>query len=276
MNSGTYHSVRAWTIQGLLLEHHQYAPGPPEADTPHAHEAYQLCLSVNFPGFYAYRGASYAIPATSLSIIHPGEIHASRDPGARSTTSVFRLMYVPTNVLQELASTIAGRATSQPFFDDPVILQSQLASQFLEAHRSSETGPTRLERESLLLSVFTTLVCQHTQERPGSPALRSARPELQRVRDYLHSQYAAQLSLETLAQIAGYSAYHLCRLFRREFGVPPHVYQHQVRIDHAKRMLAAGQPSAEVARAIGFYDQSHFGRFFKRFVGVSPGQYTAL
>lgn len=275
MKQDTGHAVHAWFFQDMLLEHYRYAPGPAGSDTPHAHDAYQLCLSVNHPGLYTYRGASHAVPAASLSIIHPGEMHASRDHDVRETTTVFRLMYVPLESLHRIASTIAGHVVSQPFFSSPIVLHRQLVRQFLDAHRSCEIGMSRLEQDSKLVSLFTSLVVRHAQERPAIRVIPAARPELARVRDYLHTHYAAPVSLQTLAEVAGFSSYHLCRLFSQEFGVPPHVYQNQVRIDHAKRLLAQGQSSVIVANATGFYDQSHFGRYFKRFIGISPRQYAA-
>jgi AraC-like DNA-binding protein len=46
-----------------------------------------------------------------------------------------------------------------------------------------------------------------------------------------------------------------------------------VRLKHAKNLLAAGQPIAEVALATGFTDQSHLTRWFTRLWGFTPGQY---
>jgi AraC-like DNA-binding protein len=103
-----------------------------------------------------------------------------------------------------------------------------------------------------------------------------ARPEMLRIRDFLHDQISENVSLEQLAAIAGLSPFHLCRVFRQTFGVPPHVYQTQVRILHAKKMLANGQSLSEIAQASGFYDQSHFGWHFKRLVGVTPASYRTI
>lgn len=45
--------------------------------------------------------------------------------------------------------------------------------------------------------------------------------------------------------------------------------------DTARRMLAAAQPSAEIAEALGFADGRSFARAFKAWNGVSPGQFRA-
>jgi hypothetical protein len=82
----------------------------------HAHEDYQFCLSLDFPGEYRYRGSSCGVPLGSLSIIHPGEMHSARDPKDRCKTANHRLMYVGPDLLREAASEVAGRATGEPFF----------------------------------------------------------------------------------------------------------------------------------------------------------------
>jgi AraC-like DNA-binding protein len=68
---------------------------------------------------------------------------------------------------------------------------------------------------------------------------------------------------------------HLVHLFHKELGLPPHAYQIQLRVAHARRLVASGTPLAEVASLTGFADQSHLTRLFKRIVGVPPGQYAA-
>jgi AraC-like DNA-binding protein len=47
----------------------------------------------------------------------------------------------------------------------------------------------------------------------------------------------------------------------------------QIRIDHAKKLLAQEISIAQVASEVGFYDQSHFGWHFKRLVGTTPSNY---
>jgi AraC-like DNA-binding protein len=69
------------------------------------------------------------------------------------------------------------------------------------------------------------------------------------------------------------SPFHLLRVFRNRAGFPPHEYQTQVRIAHARRLIRAGVPLSQTAVETGFFDQSHLSRNFKRIVGVTPRQY---
>jgi AraC family transcriptional regulator len=55
--------------------------------------------------------------------------------------------------------------------------------------------------------------------------------------------------------------------------MPPHAFQTQVRIAHAKKLMRTGLPLADVAALTGFADQSHFIRHFKHLMKITPGEY---
>lgn len=69
----------------------------------------------------------------------------------------------------------------------------------------------------------------------------------------------------------GYRYEHLCRVFRRVFGVPPLQYWQNSRLEKAKRLLAAGGCSVkQVAAELRFRDPAYFSRVFKRYTGQPP------
>ncbi|MDF7189943.1 AraC family transcriptional regulator, partial [Escherichia coli] len=86
---------------------------------------------------------------------------------------------------------------------------------------------------------------------------------------------AAAISLLDLARETGLSRFQVLRGFARVTGLTPHAYQVQRRVALARRLIAQGEPLAEVAAACGFADQSHMTRQFVRKYGVSPGMVAA-
>lgn len=77
----------------------------------------------------------------------------------------------------------------------------------------------------------------------------------------------------TIAARMGMSREGFSRMFSRRSGMPPHAFQLASRLNHARRLLRAGDTIAAVAADTGFTDQSHFGRWFRRLFGVTPGRY---
>ena len=88
---------------------------------------------------------------------------------------------------------------------------------------------------------------------------------------------AHELTLGTLAQLACMSEYHLARMFRISFGMPPSAWIAARRIERARGLLRAGRlPLQQVAAACGYADLSHFTHRFSEAVGAPPGRYRAL
>lgn len=109
---------------------------------------------------------------------------------------------------------------------------------------------------------------------PRDEARRREPPALRRVREYLDRNHVRDIPLDELCDVAKISKFHLCRSFRERYGVPPHAYQTQVRLEKARELLRAGFSSTHVAFEVGFADQPHFTRHFRRAVGVTPGVYA--
>ncbi|MGF1472700.1 MAG: helix-turn-helix domain-containing protein [Rubrobacteraceae bacterium] len=265
-------AIKAWTLGDTLLEFYRYAPGPAGKLPKHTHEEYQLGLSLNFPGEYVYRGARHTVPAGSLSVIHPDEVHSARDPENREVSSVFLMMYVDPSTFQSVVDEVTGRRTGLPYFESPIIVDKNLSRTFAGLWEAPESA-TVLEKDSRLLLVLTEFARRHADTRSFWRTQVRERAAVKRVREYLEDNYAESISLGELARISNLSPYYLNRVFSEEVGVPPHRYQLQVRLFRAKNLLARGESITRTVNETGFADQSHFSRHFKRFVGVTPGRY---
>jgi AraC family transcriptional regulator len=94
------------------------------------------------------------------------------------------------------------------------------------------------------------------------------------VTGYIDEHLAEQISLATLAQLARLSTYHFCRAFKQSFGVPPHRYHTNRRIEQAKVMLASREHSVtEIGLTLGFSETSSFTAAFRKITGQTPSSY---
>jgi AraC-like DNA-binding protein len=267
------HTVQATVIDGMLLERYSYSAGAIEPLPPHAHPEYQLGLSFDQAGEYRVRGARHTIPPGTISVIGGGETHAPSDRRRLDSSATFTMLYIDPAMLLDGGRDIADAPVATSSFSTPAIADHDLALLIWQLHSPAAIA-SRLTQQTLVLQMITRLLTRHADRVLPQRPVRSAHPAVERVRAYLHDHYAANVSLDDLARLADLSRYHLCRVFRREVGVPPHVYQTQIRIQRAKRLLARGTPPIDVARLVGFYDQSHFGQHFKRWVGITPARYA--
>jgi AraC-like DNA-binding protein len=99
---------------------------------------------------------------------------------------------------------------------------------------------------------------------------------LVRARDLLHAEASHNPTLDDLAGAAGLSRAHLARQFAQTFGVSPHQYLVQLRLDQAKRALAAGASVTEVCYQVGFASMGTFSSSFRRRTGLSPREWQRV
>lgn len=95
-----------------------------------------------------------------------------------------------------------------------------------------------------------------------------------RARDAIDREFAAPLSIPTLAAIAFVSESHFIRTFRATFGETPHRYLQRRRIERAMAMLRQTERSVtDICMAVGFSSLGAFSRTFREIVGTSPSAY---
>ena len=267
-------SVQAWEADGILLERYAYTAGAVTPLPKHTHNEYQLGLSLDCQGEYHYRGAYHAIAKGRLSIIHSGEVHAPSDRTFLPAAAHFLMAHIDPQWLRTVGAEMVEKSTSAPFFPtvgiaDPTLKRLFLGLQTVIDHRASQ-----LEQDTALWTFLSYLVAHHASHRLAVPPVKPVHAAIKRAVDYLQAHYADDIALQDLAAIADLSRFHFCRVFGKTVGLSPSVYQTQLRIAEARKLLAQGLPIATVATMTGFYDQSHFGWHFKRQVGTTPGNYV--
>jgi transcriptional regulator GlxA family with amidase domain len=100
------------------------------------------------------------------------------------------------------------------------------------------------------------------------------RSRIDRVLDFIHSNYAAPLGIDTLADVAALSPSGLHRLFRRHTNMSVTDYLMRLRIGEACAMLSGtARPVAHIADAVGYNSLANFNRQFKSMKHITPRDY---
>jgi AraC-like DNA-binding protein len=239
----------------------------------HVHSELVIAITEGGAGRCVTRGVSDVGTSRSIMVFNPGEPHAGGVTG--NAAWHYRGLYVTNATLTEIRENIGERPVTTPYFSNSVVRDGQLADLLIRAHRALEAHDVRLTRESLFLAGVARLLQRHGEPQPPSPNVGGEHGPVRRALDYMQANLAFDLSINELAACAGLSQFHFVRCFRKVTGIPPHACLTQLRLDQAKRLLAAGKSPSDVALEVGFYDQSHLIKHFKRTYGITPGQYAA-
>jgi AraC-like DNA-binding protein len=237
---------------------------------PHMHEEYSIVLILDGSETTTCRGRSHTAFAGDLLCINADELHSSK-----SNAVEYRVMKLKGKTIAEIASGLYARGPERPSFPELIIKDRKLFRTLLSLHLELEHEASFLEQESRFISAISLLLARTIRPHGSVPRSGQERRYAEIARDYLKSHYTENVSLADLTSITNLSPFHLLRVFSRRVGCPPHEFQTQLRIAHARKLLREGRPISGVALETGFFDQSHFSRHFKRIVGIPPGLYSS-
>lgn len=235
----------------------------------HMHEEYCVVLMLGGMEITNCRGQNYTALPGQLMLINADEVHSSN-----SIKAEYRVIKIGNKALSHIAFTLSGHQLERICFPRLIVDDAVMFRALLDLHLKLEGYTSALEQESEFMATIGMLLSRHGQVQgiPRSTDKESNYVTL--IRDYVRSHYAENVSLAKLTSITNLSAFHLLRIFKKQVGCPPHEYQTQLRIAHARQLIRDGNAIADVALETGFADQSHFSRNFKRIVGMPPGQYS--
>lgn len=102
-------------------------------------------------------------------------------------------------------------------------------------------------------------------------------PIIQKTIEYIEQNLHEELSLESVAQFAGFSKYHFLRIFQKQVGVTASEYIRYRRIaDSANMLLYTDEKIIDIAFYYRFETQESFTRSFKKYYQLPPGQYRKI
>ncbi|MGQ4877254.1 helix-turn-helix domain-containing protein [Billgrantia sp. LNSP4103-1] len=238
---------------------------------PHSHTQWSLGAITAGESTFQYREDRYSIQAGTLVMMNPGWVHACNPVDDQPWS--YLMLYVDTAWLTRLRfdaglldaprwQDFATAVLSEPKWFDGYC---RMAACLMDASRDL------LDKQTAAVEYLTALMHelagQPAQPLPSTPAL------LRELADYLDTHAVEDISLDALCERSGYSPGHLIRAFKQHFGLTPHAYLVNRRIQLGQRELKGGRPIAEAALNAGFADQPHFQRTFKRLVAATPNQY---
>lgn len=238
----------------------------------HAHEEYAFGVTLAGRQDFFSGGQFHRSPPGNVILFNPEEVHDGQPGGDRSLD--YLMVYAHPEQVNALFADALGHERTADFRSNNTLVQDiRLRNAILELARlvTSHSGSC-IDQENALYQVIERTVQLGGISQPNQVLTR---PDalLGLAKDYIHAHLDTDISLDDISQAAHISKYHFLRLFRQHYGITPHQYVINCRINAARSALDLGASLTEVALRYGFADLSHFNRRFKRIYGMTLHQY---
>ena len=244
-------TVRDWSRESSLLQ-----------------EAFTALVVLGSAGIHvSQRGEARFLPPGGVQLAEPGEVQHIAARG--EAVSFFIVWWQPT-VLHAVAAEL-GLCTPVTFAD-PDCATPDFSCALQALQQTLDRRAPAHDVEPVLVDVTRRLLGMTGASATARP--RRHHPNVGRALERLRDGFAERISLDELARETHLSKFHFARCFRETVGIPPHRYQHLLRLQAARRHLERGASVEESAALCGFADGPHLSRSFRRWLGVSPGSWA--
>ena len=156
----------------------------------------------------------------------------------------------------------------------PKICDSRTYEVFRRVSREY-AGQTPSRTARIRSSVLELMIClweNHSVRKDGAAQTDRGVQSVISAIDYIRENLSRRLSVEEIADNAGFSKFYFLRLFKKVTGCTLVQYINLLRCEQAKEMLKTGDYTVkQTAIECGFDNISYFTNVFKKYTGTLPG-----
>ncbi|NNA88063.1 helix-turn-helix transcriptional regulator [Pseudomonas gessardii] len=238
--------------------------------TRHAHDHFSIGAITAGQSLYLHGADTFQVHSGTVVLMNPGDVHACNPLDDQPWS--YHMLYIDTPWLTDLqhqlgfASHLGFRRFDATHTADPLLFAGllELYAVLIDEHAAAR------HKHSAVVRFFTAV---QTRLNPAALPAREVNHKLERAAEYIREHCTEALKLETICQAAQLSPSYLIRAFKQAYGMTPHAFLINQRVQFARNQLRSGQLIADVALAAGFADQAHLQRTFKQHLAATPGQY---
>jgi len=218
-----------------------------------------------------------------ILFIFPGVIHSIKSP-VTGSRMIFQAEISMLKQMKDLDSLFASMSPAITITSkNAPSIHLQIKNLLLEIKDEYNAGSPLSEAViyAKIISVFAIIGRDHSEKLErfdaGNQKQKEYADKFTGICEFINEHCTEDLTLEIVAQKAGFSKYHFTRLFHQFANITFYKYLNQRRIAHAQELLLNPELSiTEVALHSGFSNLSSFIRMFKMIKYCTPTEFRNL
>lgn len=216
----------------------------------HSHHAWQVMVALDKTLRVRHSESDGAREGLAL-LVQPDALHAVDARGGHVV-----LAFVEPE--SGIGDRLAAKRTSEPV----LLLEPKVARRVHDALAAIPSAPA--DAESSMAAALEALGATDVRPPLRHPGVRRVLGRLK------ESSLVEDVSLASLAKLAGLSESRFMRAFTEDVGIPLRPYVRWLKLERAAIAIATGAELSEAAHAAGFADAAHMTRSFREMYGVTP------
>jgi len=213
------------------------------------------------------------VVSNTMIVFNPNQVHRTKKVSNNSYG--YYTLHINTQWCKKIQDELFGKQDGFINVFPNIIEDTQIVEELLKLYQEITQGKNADKYEEtveiLLKNIFKNY-CDVT-------ALHENKKEdnilLLKIEQYILDNVNNQITTQDISKEVNYSEAYISRVFKKKFGLSPHAFLVNQKINRAKNKLrnSKNQDLSQLAVEVGFYDQSHFTNTFKRYFSLTPKQY---
>lgn len=233
----------------------------------HTHHFTEIFFVQNGKGNFLFRNDIHPIATGDLVIVPPYVEHTEQSiPG-------MPLEYYVIGIDGIAFQAKDSAAAAQIFlsFDNRMLAADLFAQMYYEVKAEHEGSDLICQH---LLEILILRIMRSRNVIPVPITSVHMTKECAQIKEYLDTNYAEHITLETLTSLTHMNKYYMAHSFTKFTGLSPIQYLNRRRLDTACQLLRDTDYSvSDISSLTGFSSQSYFTQIFRKHYGITPVKY---
>jgi len=202
-----------------------------------------------------------------IAVFNPHEVHQSKNISKNALG--YYVLYLDLNWCIKIQNKLFDNNTFYPINTSIITDESTQFNFFKTCTNIMNSKSNYQELENLIYDIFKNYAKKEEKKKKNTLALE--------IHTYILN-LEEDVCLDDIANDFDYSKEHLIRVFKKEFGLSPHAFILNRKVNKAKNELNKNGKLnlTNLAYEVGFYDQSHFSKNFKKIYAINPNTYKII